>query len=111
MIDTNLKKIAKFYNDYQVINFHGDMEEQKEAMTKQMDGLVNVILPCLVNLSEGNEDALVSEILVSLVGDGEDLIPEKKFIEVQNNLKEMRRVGEQIGFDQRLINVINALVP
>ena len=70
MTDINLIKIAKFYNDYQVIDFEADMVEQKEAMTKQMDGLVTVILPCLVNLSEGNEDTLVSEILVSLVGGG-----------------------------------------
>ena len=48
-MSAELQKVAKFYNEYQVINFHdqNEMKSQKKALTKQMEELVNVVLPCL----------------------------------------------------------------
>jgi hypothetical protein len=48
-------------------------------------------------------------LLVSLVSD--KLISEEKFIEVQNNLKEMKKLGDMLGFDKKLVGILNALVP
>ena len=106
-----LKVIAKFYNEYQVINFHdqNELKSQKKALTKQMEELVNVVLPCLAKLGETNSEMPVGMLLVSLVSD--KLVSEEKFIEVQNNLKEMKKLGDMLGFDKRLVGILNALVP
>ena len=106
-----LKVIAKFYNEYQVINFHdqNEMKSQKKALTKQMEELVNVVLPCLAKMGETNSEMPVGMLLVSLVSD--KLISEEKFIEVQKNLKEMKKLGDMLGFDKKLVGILNALVP
>ena len=106
-----LKVIAQFYNEYQVINFHdqNEMKSQKKALTKQMEELVNVVLPCLAKLGETNSEMPVGMLLASLVSD--KLVSEEKFIEVQNNLKEMKKLGDMLGFDKRLVGILNALVP
>ena len=106
-----LKVIAKFYNEYQVINFHdqNELKSQKKALTKQMEELVNVVLPCLAKLGETNSEMPVGMLLASLVSD--KLVSEEKFIEVQNNLKEMKKLGDMLGFDKRLVGILNALVP
>ena len=106
-----LKVIAKFYNEYQVINFHdqNELKSQKKALTKQMEELVNVVLPCLAKLGETNSEMPVGMLLVSLVSD--KLVSEEKFIEVQKNLKEMKKLGDMLGFDKRLVGILNALVP
>ena len=51
----------------------------------------------------------VGMLLASLVSD--KLVSEEKFIEVQNNLKEMKELGDTLGFDKRLVGILNALVP
>ena len=106
-----LKVIAKFYNEYQVINFHdqNELKSQKKALTKQMEELVNVVLPCLAKMGETNSEMPVGMLLVSLVSD--KLISEEKFIEVQKNLKEMKKLGDMLGFDKKLVGILNALVP
>ena len=106
-----LKVIAKFYNEYQVINFHdqNEMKSQKKALTKQMEELVNIVLPCLAKIGETDSEMPVGMLLASLVSD--KLVSEEKFIEVQNNLKEMKKLGDMLGFDKRLVGILNALVP
>ena len=106
-----LKVIAKFYNEYQVINFHdqNELKSQKKALTKQMEELANNVLPCLAKIGETNSEMPVGMLLVSLVSD--KLVSEEKFIEVQNNLKEMKKLGDMLGFDKRLVGILNALVP
>ena len=106
-----LKVIAKFYNEYQVINFHdqNELKSQKKALTKQMEELVNVVLPCLAKLGETNSEMPVGMLLASLVSD--KLVSKDKFIEVQKNLKEMKKLGDMLGFDKKLVGILNALVP
>ena len=110
-MSAELKKVAKFYNEYQVINFsdQNELKSQKKALTKQMEELVNVVLPCLAKLGETNSEMPVGMLLASLVSD--KLVSEEKFIEVQNNLKEMKELGDMLGFDKRLVGILNALVP
>ena len=40
-VSTELKKIAKFYNEYQIINFsdQNELKSKKKALTKQMEEL------------------------------------------------------------------------
>ena len=107
----SLNIIAKFYNEYQVINFHdqNELKSQKKALTKQMEELANVVLPCLAKIGETNSEMPVGMFLASLVSD--KLVSKDKFIEVQKNLKEMKELGDMLGFDKRLVGILNALVP
>ena len=104
------EKISQFYNEYQVINFsdQNELKSEKKALTKQMDELVNIVLPCLAKIGETDSEMLVGMLLASLVSD--KLVSEEKFIEVQNNLKEMKELGDTLGFDKRLVGILNALV-
>ena len=104
------EKISQFYNEYQVINFSDQnvYKSQKKAATKQMEELVNVVLPCLAKIGETDSEMLVGMLLASLVSD--KLVSEEKFIEVQNNLKEMKKLGDMLDFDKRLVGILNALV-
>ena len=106
----DLERIAQFYNEYQVINFsdQNELKSEKKALTKQMEELVNIVLPCLAKIGETDSEMLVGMLLASLVSD--KLVSEEKFIEVQNNLKEMKESGDTLGFDKRLVGILNALV-
>ena len=105
------EKISQFYNEYQVINFsdQNELKSQKKALTKQMEELANIVLPCLAKIGETNSEMPVGMLLASLVSD--KLVSEEKFIEVQKNLKEMKKLGDMLGFDKRLVGILNALVP
>ena len=105
------EKISQFYNEYQVINFsdQNELKSEKKALTKQMDELVSIVLPCLAKIGETDSEMLVGMLLASLVSD--KLVSEEKFIEVQNNLKEMKKLGDMLDFDKRLVGILNALVP
>ena len=105
------EKISQFYNEYQVINFsdQNELKSEKKALTKQMEELANVVLPCLAKIGETDSEMPVGMLLASLVSD--KLVSEEKFIEVQNNLKEMKKLGDMLGFDKRLVGILNALVP
>lgn len=103
-------KISKFYNDYVIINF-SDSDEVKskdKVLKKQMEDLVNVVLPSLAKLGESNSEMPVGMLLASLVA--ENLVSKETFIDVQNNLKEMKKLGEQLQFDVKLTATLNALV-
>jgi len=105
------EKISQFYNEYEIINFRdqNELKSQKKALTKQMEELTNIVLPCLAKLGETNSEMPVGMLLASLVSD--KLVSEEKFIEVQNNLKEMKKLGDILDFDKRLVGILNALVP
>ena len=109
-MSAELKKVAKFYNEYQVINFsdQNELKSEKKALTKQMEELVSIVLPCLAKIGETDSEMPVGMLLASLVSD--KLVSEEKFIEVQNNLKEMKELGDTLGFDKRLVGILNALV-
>ena len=104
------EKISQFYNEYQVINFsdQNELKSEKKALTKQMEELVSIVLPCLAKIGETDSEMPVGMLLASLVSD--KLVSEEKFIEVQNNLKEMKELGDTLGFDKRLVGILNALV-
>ena len=74
-----------------------------------MEELVSIVLPCLAKIGETDSEMPVGMLLASLVSD--KLVSEEKFIEVQNNLKEMKKLGDMLGFDKRLVGILNALVP
>ena len=74
-----------------------------------MEGLVNIVLPNLVKLGESNSEMPVGMMLASLVSD--QYIDKDKFISVQNNLKELKKLSEILNLDKRLVGILSALVP
>ena len=110
-MDNEKKIISDFYNDYELIKF-GDpdvLKSQNKVMKKQMEDLVNKVLPALVEVGETNSQMPVGMLLASLVS--ENLVQEDKFIEVQNNLKELKKLGDLLNLDKRLVGILSALVP
>ena len=102
--------LASFYNDYEVIKFDDPNELKSKAtiLKDQMEELVNFVLPCLVKLAENNETMPVGMLLASLVS--ENKVSQKKFIEVQMNLKAMKELDALLGFDKKISGILNALV-
>ena len=51
-------KISKFYNDYVIINFSDpdEVKSKDKVLKKQMEDLVNVVLPSLAKLGESNSE-------------------------------------------------------
>ena len=74
-----------------------------------MEGLVNVVLPSLVKLGETNSDMPVGMMLASLVSD--NYVKKDKFIDVQNNLKEMKELAGILNLDKKLVVILGVLVP
>ena len=103
-------KISKFYNDYVIINFSDpdEVKSKDKVLKKQMEDLVNVVLPSLAKLGESNSEMPVGMLLATLVA--ENLVSKETFIDVQNNLKEMKKLGELLQFDVKLTATLNALV-
>ena len=110
-MDNAKQIISNFYNEYELIKF-GDpnaLKSQNNVMKKQMEDLVNKVLPALVKIAETNSEMPVGMLLASLVS--ENLVKEDKFIEVQNNLKELKKLGDLLKLDKRLVGILNAIVP
>lgn len=110
-MDNEKQIISNFYNEYELIKF-GDpnaLKSQNNVMKKQMEDLVNKVLPALVKIAETNSEMPVGMLLASLVS--ENLVKEDKFIEVQNNLKELKKLGDLLKLDKRLVGILNAIVP
>ena len=63
----------------------------------------------LIKVGETNSQMPVGMLLASLVS--ENLVQEDKFIEVQNNLKELKKLGDLLNLDKRLVGILSALVP
>ena len=47
-------KISDFYNDYIIINFNDpdELKSKNKVLKKQMEDLVNIVLPSLAKLGE-----------------------------------------------------------
>ncbi len=106
-----IEKIASFYNNYKLITF-GDsksMITEKTNLKKVMTDLVNVIAPSILKIADNNNpDTPVGLLLATLVTD--NFINEKKFIEVQLNLKELKKLANLLNMDKRLQAILGILV-
>lgn len=106
-----IQKIADFYNNYKVIPFKDSntMLNHKKEITKIMQDLVNVVAPSVVKILENNNPKTpFGLVLATLVGD--NFIKEKKLIEVQLNLKELKRMANLLDMDKRLQAILGILV-
>jgi hypothetical protein len=106
-----IQKIADFYNNYKVIPFKdsNSMLNHKKEMTKIMEDLVNVVAPSILKIADNNNpDTPVGLLLATLVTD--NFINEKKFIEVQLNLKELKKLANLLNMDKRLQVILGILV-
>ena len=115
-----LKAIAQFYNEYQVINFRdqNELKSQGKVFTKQMEELVNDVLPALIRivkkdskeLPKGYDELGMQGIVLSTLMTN-NLVAGEKFNKVQKNLEEVKKLAEGLGFDKKLVKVLEILVP
>ena len=102
-MDNELTKIAEFYNNYQCDVYK---DASKSSIGKQqMADIVSVLGATLVNISKGNEDIPVGMLLASLVS--KNLVSKDKFIKVQNDLKELKEIGQMIDLSPQLMAILN----
>ena len=107
----DVKKIANFYNTYQVIKFSDvkEMTSKRKVFEKQLQDLVNIVLPSLVKISDNMDpNTPIGLFLTTLVQ--ENFIKEVKFIEVQLNLKELKKMSTLLDLDKRLQVILKVLV-
>ena len=107
----DVKKIANFYNAYQVIKFSDvkEMTSKRKVFEKQLQDLVNIVLPSLVKISDNMDpNTPIGLFLATLVQ--ENFIKEVKFIEVQLNLKELKKMSTLLDLDKRLQVILKVLV-
>jgi len=104
-MDSELTKIAEFYNNYQC-NVYKD-PSKSDVGKKQMTDIVSVLGATLINISKGNEDMPVGMLLTSLVS--KNLVTKDKFIEVQNDLKELKEIGQMVNLNPQLMAILNAV--
>ena len=114
----DLERVAQFYNEYQVINFGDEeaMKSQGKVFMKQMNELVDIVIPCLVRIGTKESKELpkgtempAGIVLSTLITN--NLVAEEKFIEVQKNLKEVKKLAEGFGFDKKFVEVLHTLFP
>ena len=106
-----IEKIADFYNNYKIFPF-GDTKykiHEQTNLKKIMTDLVNVVAPSILKIADNNNpDTPVGLLLATLVTD--NFIKEKKFIEVQLNLKELKKLAKLLDMDKRLQAILSVLV-
>ena len=79
------KKIAKYFNDYVIIDFN-NQNSLKEYFRKQSEDLVNIVLPSLIKIAKIDQDSSMMKVFTALVIN--NLVTEKKITDVLKNLKE-----------------------
>jgi mRNA deadenylase 3'-5' endonuclease subunit Ccr4 len=85
------------------------MLTHKKELTNIMKDLVNVVAPSILKIADNNNpDTPVGLLLTTLVTD--NFINEKKFIEVQLNLKELKKLANSLDMDKRLQAILGVLV-
>jgi hypothetical protein len=101
------KKIAKYFNDYVIIDFN-NQNSLKEYFKKQSEDLVNIVLPSLIKIAKNDQDTSMMRVFTSLVIN--NLVTEKKITDVLKNLKEMQRMGVLLEFDNTLMDALKLIV-
>jgi len=101
------KKIAKYFNDYVIIDFN-NQNSLKEYFRKQSEDLVNIVLSSLIKIAKNDQDTSMMKVFTALVIN--NLVTEKKITDVLKNLKEMQRMGVLLEFDKTLMDALKLIV-
>jgi hypothetical protein len=101
------KKIAKYFNDYVIIDFK-NQNSLKEYFRKQSEDLVNIVLPSVIKIAKIDKDISMMKVFTGLVIN--NLVTEKKLTDVLKNLKEMQRMGVLLEFDETIMDALKLIV-
>ena len=110
-----IEQIASFYNNYKPIPFGGDItklsyETYSKSINKIVGDIYTIVLPSLSKILENNDPKTpIGLLLTQLVVD--NFIKEKTFIEVQLNLKELKKLSILLELDKKLQTALGFLVP
>tara|TARA_Y100000590_G_scaffold439743_1_gene564191 strand:- start:3528 stop:4349 length:822 start_codon:yes stop_codon:yes gene_type:complete len=105
-IKEKYKIIAKFYNNYKIIDY-GKISNKKIAQ-KQMEDIVNVVDKNLAILSAGTENTPYRMLIVGIVTF--KLTTKEQVIKVHNDLKKMYKKGKLLEFDDRLMTALENIL-
>ena len=105
-IKEKYKIIAKFYNNYKIIDY-GKISNKKIAQ-KQMEDIVNVVDKNLAKLSAGTENTPYRMLIVGIVTF--KLTTKEQVIKVHNDLKKMYKKGKLLEFDDRLMTALENIL-
>jgi|TARA_B100001964_G_scaffold20508_1_gene20846 hypothetical protein len=100
-----LKEFAKFYDDYEVLDFENPNVMDTTAFDKSYKAILNA-LPSLVKTTEGVDSATPSTFITYQVV-VQKLVTEKRFTEVQVNLKRWQEIGKAVDLDPKFIRALS----
>jgi len=108
-----IEKIASFYNNYKPIPFGNDItkvsyETYSKSLNKILGDIYTIVLPSLSKILENNPKTPIGLLLTQLVVD--NFIKEKTFIEVQLNLKELKKRAILLELDKKIQTALGCLV-
>jgi|TARA_B100000586_G_scaffold254381_1_gene215658 hypothetical protein len=105
-IKKKYKIIAKFYNNYKIIDYSNI--GQKKIAQKQMEDIVNVVDKNLSEVSAGTENTPYRILVVGMITF--KLISKEQVIKVHNDLRKLYKKGKLLEFDNRLMTALKKIL-
>ena len=105
-IQKRYKKVAKFFNNYKIIDYTNI--GQKKIAQKQMEDIVNVVDKNLSEVSAGTENTPYRILVVGMITF--KLISKEQVIKVHNDLRKLYKKGKLLEFDNRLMTALKKIL-
>ena len=105
-IQKRYKKVAKFFNNYKIIDYTNI--GQKKIAQKQMEDIVNVVDKNLAEVSAGTKNTPYRILVVGMISF--KLISKEQVIKVHNDLEELYKKGKLLEFDDSLMNALRKIL-
>ena len=106
LIQKKYKSIAKFYNNYKFIDYSNP--RNKKILTRQMNDIINIVDKNLKEASELSDNTSYRLLLVGIITFKH--LTKEKFIEVNNDLIKLHKLGEDLGFDRTFMSALERVI-
>ena len=100
-----LKEFAKLYDDYEILDFENPKVMDTTAFDKSYKAILNALKP-LVKLTEKVDPTTPSTFITFQVV-AQKLVTEKRFTEVQLNLKRWQEIGKAVDMDPKFLRALS----
>ena len=104
-IQKRYKKVAKFFNNYKIIDYTNI--GQKKIAQKQMEDIVNVVDK---NLSEVSAKTGTPYLMLQVGMITFKLITKDQLIKVREDLKKLYELGKLLDFNPKLMNALKNII-
>lgn len=106
LIQKKYKSIAKFYNNYKFIDYSNP--RNKKILTRQMNDIINIVDKNLKEASELSDNTSYRLLLVGIITFKH--LTKEKFIEVNNDLIKLHKLGEDLEFDRTFMSALERVI-